>query len=241
MLRVLVVDDVEVNRRVAQLMLRRLGHASEEALSGLEAVERVRAGRYDLVLMDLQMHDIDGIEAMRRMRERLGAAMPRIVAMTANAMPGDRERCIAAGMDGYLPKPIVLRALAEELRVAAPAAQETLESVVDVQRLETLAQYDDENRSMLHGMIAAFLRDAPGEIATLRAALARRDCEALARSAHALKGAAGNAGAHALAQAASRIETAALGGAAGPPIEVLEEIFARTTVALESLNGRGRK
>ena len=241
MLRVLVVDDLEVNRRVAQLMLRKLGHLPEEASSGLEAVESAQAGRHDVVLMDLQMPDIDGIEAMRRIREKLGAAAPRIVAMTANAMPGDRERCIAAGMDGYLPKPIVLRALAEELRGAAPPSEQPPQSVVDVQRLETLAQYDDEDRSMLRGVIDAFLREAPADIATLRAALARQDYRALARAAHALKGAAGNAGAHALAQAASRIEKAALGGAAGPPVEVLEELFARTAVALEALNNREKR
>ena len=122
-MRVLVVDDVDANCRLAQALLRRFGHVSEVATSGLEAVEMATTGRYDVILMDVQMPDIDGLEATRRIRERLGASTPRIVAMTANAMPGDRERCLAAGMHGYLAKPIDPQALADEI-VAAPRASD---------------------------------------------------------------------------------------------------------------------
>src|SRR6188474_2796282 len=110
-LQVLVADDVDANRLLAQALLRRFGHESELASSGLEAVEKAVAGQFAVVLMDVEMPDIDGIEAARRIRERLGAAAPRIIAVTANALPGDRERCLAAGMDDYLSKPVQLEAL----------------------------------------------------------------------------------------------------------------------------------
>src|SRR5688572_27202632 len=114
-LRVLVVDDAEVNRIVAQALLGNMGHDSDAAESGLDAVEQACTGRYDIVLMDIEMPDIDGVEAASRIRQRLGAAAPRIVAMTSHSVPGDRERFLAAGMDGYLAKPLEPENLAAEL------------------------------------------------------------------------------------------------------------------------------
>ncbi len=106
-LHVLLADDNEVNRRVAGHMLKRLGCTFETAGNGREALEKLEQGRYDVVLMDCQMPDLDGFETTEewRRRESAGARVP-IVAMTANAMAGDRERCLAAGMDDYLTKPV---------------------------------------------------------------------------------------------------------------------------------------
>jgi PAS domain S-box-containing protein len=105
--RVLVVEDNAVNRKLTTALLERFGHHSDVASNGREAVEAVAATRYDLVIMDCQMPEMDGFEATRRIREveRAGTRTP-ILAMTANAMDGDRERCIAAGMDDYVTKPI---------------------------------------------------------------------------------------------------------------------------------------
>ena len=103
--RVLVVDDHGVNRLLAQKLLERLGCEAEAVDGGLQAVERVRRGGLDLVLMDCSMPVVDGFEATRRIREDLRSSVP-IVALTGNAMPGDRERCLESGMDGYLAKPI---------------------------------------------------------------------------------------------------------------------------------------
>src|SRR5688572_15670873 len=148
-MRVLIVDDVVANRLLAQALLRRFGHAYEVATSGLEAIEKTSAGRFDVVLMDVEMPDIDGMEATRRIRERLGAASPRIIAITANALPGDRERCLAAGMDDYLSKPIQLEALrvaiehsggnaAEPVeRSAEPAPAAAAVEAVDWRRIES--------------------------------------------------------------------------------------------------------
>ena len=222
-LRVLVVDDVGANRRLAQMLLRSFGHGSEVATSGLEAVEKVAAGGYDVVLMDVRMPDIDGLEATRRIHERLGAASPRIIAMTANALPGDRERCLAAGMDDYLSKPIqhqALRAAIEQAgasaagsaaRPAEPAPEAAPAGAIDWRRIESLASFDSDG-TMVEGVIASFLADAPGRIAAMQAAHAAADAAGLAAAAHALKGSAANIGAARLRELSQAIEALAREG-----------------------------
>jgi CheY-like chemotaxis protein len=106
-LRILLVDDNAVNQVVASRLLAQMGYQADLAGNGLEAVEAVERQPYDLVLMDVQMPELDGLEATRRIVERVPLEQrPWIVAMTANAMDGDREACLAAGMKGYISKPI---------------------------------------------------------------------------------------------------------------------------------------
>jgi CheY-like chemotaxis protein len=121
--RVLLAEDNLVNQRVAMAILKKLGLAPDLACNGLEACAAAKAGPYDLILMDCQMPEMDGFEATRRIREQEGGArrVP-ILAMTANAMAGDRERCLEAGMDDYLAKPIAILDLKEALlRWLSPA------------------------------------------------------------------------------------------------------------------------
>ncbi len=236
-LRVLVVDDVEGNRLLAQALLRKLGHESDTADTGLDAVERACTGRYDTVLMDIQMSDVDGVEAMRSIRQRLGAAAPRIVAMTAHSMPGDRERFLAAGMDGYLAKPINPAAFAAELDgLPPPAARpEPAEFLVDRGRLRALLEYDDEQHSMVRSIIDIFLRDAPQYLDAVRGSCARHDYAQLARDAHALKGAASNAAAPALSAIAARLEAFAREGEREDSAKLVTDLVStweRTAVAL---------
>ena len=239
-LRVLVVDDVESNRRLAQAMLRRFGHVSEVAASALEAVEMTVAGRYDVVLMDIRMPGIDGIEAVRRIRENLGAAMPRIIAATANDLPGDRERCRAAGMESYVTKPIQL----EELRAAIeqggsaapglPAQVAQVSAAIDWRRIDSLKPFDADG-GMVSGAIDSFLADAPGRIGAIRATHAAGDAAGLASASHALKGAAANIGAARLQELSGVIETFAQEGrleGAGESIGRLANALAEAREAL---------
>jgi CheY-like chemotaxis protein len=106
-LRILLAEDNVVNQKLALRLLQRLGYRADLARNGLEAIAHLERQAYDLVLMDVQMPEMDGIEASRRIcAGRSAHDRPRIVAMTANAMPGDRQACLAAGMDDYLTKPI---------------------------------------------------------------------------------------------------------------------------------------
>ncbi|MFO1253876.1 MAG: response regulator, partial [Inhella sp.] len=123
-LRILLAEDNLVNQKLALRLLSQLGYRADVASNGLEAVESVARQGYDVVLMDVQMPEMDGLEASRRITERWPAtARPRIVAMTANAMQGDREACLAAGMDDYVTKPIRVEALVQALSLCRAAAQ----------------------------------------------------------------------------------------------------------------------
>ncbi|MBV8036441.1 MAG: response regulator [Pelomonas sp.] len=113
LLRILLVEDNAVNQKLALRLPQQMGYRADLAANGLEAVETVRRQAYDMVLMDVQMPEMDGLEASRRIVA--GGERSRIVAMTANAMQGDREACLAAGMDDYLSKPIRVEALAAAL------------------------------------------------------------------------------------------------------------------------------
>jgi len=241
-LRILVADDVEVNRRLAVALLRNFGYAADAVGSGRESVDAALSGAYDLVLMDVQMPDLDGLEATRRIRARAAGKGPRIVALTASAMAGDRERCLAAGMDDYLAKPLqpqALRAALEQVgrgaarqaarrRAARPAA------AIDWSRLESLRPFDPDG-SMVAGAIAAFLADAPARIGAIRTAQAAGDVAALASAAHALKGAAANIGAARLQELSQGIESLAREGrvqAARKAIGGLEKSLAEARAAL---------
>ena len=114
-LRVLVAEDHPVNQQVALLLLERLGHRVDVVADGSEVIEALERSRYDLILMDMQMPEMDGLEASRTIHRRWPDDRPRIVAVTANAVAGDREECLAAGMDDYLSKPFTLAELAEAL------------------------------------------------------------------------------------------------------------------------------
>ncbi len=122
-LRILLAEDNPVNRKIALRLLDRMGYAADVAGNGLEAIAALEGARYDVVLMDVQMPELDGLEATRRIRQRWpDGSGPRIVAMTANAMEGDREACIAAGMDDYISKPIRPEALGAAITAAALSA-----------------------------------------------------------------------------------------------------------------------
>jgi CheY-like chemotaxis protein len=119
-LRVLLAEDNPINQKVELRMLERVGYRADAVASGTEALEALERRPYDVVLMDVQMPEMDGLEATRRLRAQFaGTRRPQVIAMTANAMEGDREACLAAGMDDYVAKPVRLEALAAALERAA--------------------------------------------------------------------------------------------------------------------------
>jgi CheY-like chemotaxis protein len=126
-LRILVAEDNPVNQKVARQMLLKMGYQPDAAANGLEVLEALRFKDYDLILMDVQMPGMDGLECTRQIRELCsGDYNPRIVAMTAYALESDRSRCLKAGMDDYISKPIRLGDLADALKRAHPAEQDDL-------------------------------------------------------------------------------------------------------------------
>ena len=118
-LRILLAEDNAVNQKLALRLLQQMGYRADVASNGVEAIESVERQTYDVILMDVQMPEMDGLEATRRIVERWPGSRPRIVAMTANAMQGDREDCLAAGMDDYVTKPIRVDALVEALQATS--------------------------------------------------------------------------------------------------------------------------
>ena len=217
-LRILVVEDNPVNRQLALALLDKLGQRADVAVNGLEAVEAVERDAYDVVLMDVQMPEMDGLEATRKIHERLAAQRPYIIAATANALQEERERCLSAGMDDYLSKPIRLEQLAAALgrvhaRSNGPAGVAIAEEgdgrpgVVDESALEGLrATLGD---SATQELLETFLTEAPKLVSSLRLALERGDADELRRAAHTLKSNAATFGATALFELSRELEVLA--------------------------------
>jgi CheY-like chemotaxis protein len=122
-LRILLAEDNAVNQKLALRLLEQMGYRADVASNGLEAIESVERQTYDAVLMDVQMPEMDGLDATRAIRKLKTLTQPRIVAMTANAMQGDREMCLAAGMDDYISKPIRVIELIDALNKIVPSIQ----------------------------------------------------------------------------------------------------------------------
>ncbi|MGF7237683.1 MAG: response regulator, partial [Frankia sp.] len=239
-MRLLVADDHAVNQRLVLLALTRLGHRADLVSSGAEAVAAVQRRHYDVVLMDVQMPDIDGLEATRRIRAHRGGRGPWIIALTANVQPGAREACLAAGMDDYLTKPLVTPDL-----VAALARAPRLERgrpVLDPDELERLRELLGGNAATLSGLITDFLTDAPRLVDTLCAASS--DPDSVHRAAHALKSLGATFGATDLARLCEQVEThTGTAGEVGPLVAedvgpLVREIVAeheRVALALRAL------
>jgi len=215
-LQVLLAEDNQVNRTFVSRVLQKRGHKVTVAVNGrqaIDAIERRRPKAFDVVLMDVQMPELDGLSAtglIRQDEQRSGDHL-RIIAMTAHAMAGDRERCIAAGMDDYVTKPIrpaELVAAVEHGTAPAPerATPSDASSAFDADA--ALARLDGD-LVLLRKMITVFRAEASALMRAIRRAAERRDMDALARSAHTLKGATGTLGAPRAFEAARRVEEAA--------------------------------
>jgi PAS domain S-box-containing protein len=218
--RILLAEDNEVNQKLAVALLERCGYRVEVVGTGAAAVRAVREGKYDLVLMDCQMPELDGYEATEAIRreETDGRRVP-IVAMTANAMPGERERCLAAGMDDYVTKPIrrqrLLDALARRLGGQAghpadpPAAAPEGPAPLDLAQLQSIVGTNPETAQ---AYLALFHETTAPLVAKVGAAIANRDRDGLRGLAHMLKGSCGSIGANEMADLGRQLEASCKDG-----------------------------
>ena len=211
--RILLVEDNVVNQQVASGLLTRRGHHVTLAQNGREALERIEQEPFDLVLMDLQMPVMGGLDATTaiRDRERETGRHIRIVAMTAHAMSSDRDRCLAAGMDGYLSKPIDPMMLFAVVEQGADGRNGVPAAVVGPATFDedALRHRLSGDQALMDDVIRVFLEDLPGRLGAIHDAVSARDADALRAAAHALKGAAGNLSAGSLFAAASVLERVA--------------------------------
>ena len=246
-LRVLVAEDHEINQRVAMRQLQHLGYEPDLAVDGRQALLAVSRKTYDVVLMDIQMPEIDGVQAARQIVRQRGAnGLPRIIAMTANAMPGDREAYLSAGMDGYLAKPIDLADLAAVLEHASTLAHDFAaasgDGVIDASRLEHLrTMQNDSQPNLVRELIDLFLNDSAKHVRRIAQAHEAGDALALRAQAHRFLSATQNIGAQRLSSLCAEIEQLARAGSlqqAAPLLAELARERDRALTALQALRMR---
>jgi two-component system sensor histidine kinase/response regulator len=250
-LRVLTAEDSPVNLKLITRLLERRGHTVEAAGNGGEVLRALEKRHFDLILMDVQMPEMDGLECTATIRERekaTGVHMP-IVAMTAHAMKGDRERCLDAGMDAYVSKPVRAGDLFETIEAIVPAAarrgvgmpgDKDSSQVIDWEEAFNHFEGDVE---LMKEIADLFLEESPLLMDKMKDALSRGDCHALERAAHTVKGSVGNFVAKPAFQAAQRLEQIGRDGNMGEAREAyraLDEELERLKPALLAL-GRNKE
>ena len=240
-LRILVAEDNEVNQFLATKVLEKLGHEVTIVGNGKLAVEAAKTGRHQLITMDIQMPEMDGLAATRAIRdwERTAGGHLPIIAMTAHAMKGDRERCLAAGMDSYVSKPIQAKELAAA--IAHAMGKRAVPAAVDGKAvLEGLGG----SQQLLSQIIDLFTADAPKRIAGIKAALKAKNTEKLRFEAHSLKGSIGNFRAQRAFAVAQKIEDTYKTGdlaAAKAVLPVMEKEIEQLLAELKALRHPKKK
>jgi two-component system, sensor histidine kinase and response regulator len=220
-LHILLAEDNRVNQIVATRTLEKMGHSIVLAENGKSALSRLAAETFDLVLMDLQMPEMDGLTATRNIRKQeqgTEAHLP-IIAMTAHTMKGDRERCLEGGMDGYVSKPFNVKELQDAIWLAMKSRRPTRSAIPGPGEAEAIPAREPNrwnmsetlrrlggDESLLHDVVVIFHEEAPKKIAALREALAQGDADSLGKTAHSLKGELGYLGASQLSQMARELE-----------------------------------
>jgi CheY-like chemotaxis protein len=213
-LRVLLAEDNPVNQTLAMRILERLGHKVQVATTGKEAIGMAQAEEFDVILMDVQMPEMDGLEATTAIRAAeagTGKHVP-IVAMTAHAMKGDREKCLSAGMDGYLSKPIRIAELKQamsEVEKTGNMGQSAEQTFRAIGQLELLLDSVMGDRALLAEMAELWLADSVKQEKDIRNGLDSGDAKLVQRAAHALKGSVGTFQASAAQEAANQLEISA--------------------------------
>ena len=252
-LRILLAEDNAINQKVALRLLERLGYGADVVGDGRQVLARLDHAAYDVILMDVQMPEMDGLEASRAICARWAASeRPRIIAMTAEAMQGDRDKCLAAGMDDYIVKPVTLDRLAAALAKCRPLAAATAPEVavvppVEKQRIAAGTALDrdvlDQLREDLGGtaalreVIRSFLDQTPSVLSALRDAAARADVPSIRRVAHMIKGTSSILGARELSEQCAEIERVGQTGCiadAGSRVIAVEASYRTIEAALKA-------
>ncbi len=251
-LRILLAEDNSMNQKLATLFLERLGYRADVAANGLEAVDAVLRQQYDTILMDVQMPEMDGLEATRKIRGQ-AIRQPHIIAMTANAMRGDREQCLEAGMNDYITKPIDVKELRNALAKAASAAGAVSGEFaphhpvtapqhrvfLDPSALSRLrATLGSRAETLLPELARGFLKDAVRLQAAALSGLRRGSRTEVQRAAHTLKSMCANFGAAELAALCQELEIRSRNGSLEGSEDLVEKIseqFEKTRPALEAL------
>ncbi len=233
-LRILLAEDHIVNQKVAVGMLERMGHRATVVADGAKAVEAWETTRFDMILMDVQMPEMDGFEAVAAIRERerqTGHHIP-IAALTAHAMKGDRERCLNSGFDDYLTKPIRSRELGETIGRWAARNPDRPEVDTDGPTSAPTAEFDREtalltvggDKELLGEVVGLFLDDCPRLLSEIEQAIDMTDGPSIKRLAHTVKGLAGNFGLPTVGLAACLLESKGLAGSWGEARSAFEEL-----------------
>jgi len=248
LMRILLVEDNPVNQLLARRLIEKQGYTVVIAGNGRQAIETLEQGEFDLVLMDVQMPEMDGMQATISIRERektTGRHVP-IYAMTAHALKNDRELCIEAGMDGYLAKPIQPKELfslitglqRNQSAIKTGTAERKLVTLVfDEKKLMNMV---DNDEVLLQDIVSLFLEDCPGKMDQIREAIAGRDGNVIVSGSHSLKGTLVNFAARAAFDAASKVETHGRNGdfeSAESDMEILNLEIEKLKAALVSLIG----
>ncbi|MEQ8753676.1 MAG: PAS domain S-box protein [Coleofasciculus sp. G1-WW12-02] len=267
-LRILLVEDVAVNQKVARQMLQRLGYRADVANNGQEALESLGRKSYQVVFMDVQMPEMDGLEATTRIRAQgASACQPWIIAMTAHAMQGDREQCLQVGMNDYISKPIRPEALVQALnnysQVLAQAGRDSITDhsdedvlvpetpsdssatpALDRQVLQDLREIaGDDFEGLIAEVIDSYLEDSPPRVQAIHSAIAHDDANALHQSAHALKSSSLTIGATGLAQLCADLEARGRTGNLESVLTLLSQFdaeYERVVAALQQEHPRKR-
>ncbi|BCL35598.1 PAS domain S-box protein [Nostoc sp. MS1] len=227
-LRILLAEDIVINQKVALLMLKKLGYRADVVANGLKVLEALQHQAYDVVLMDVNMPEMDGLRASQIISQNWSSgSRPYIIAMTANAMRGDRQACLAAGMDDYLSKPLQMEELAKALRkchhlsIDIEKTHSTISSqtqsitelhdlkfaTMDANVLQALRDMLGENQVAFAELINCYLTESPKLIGEIDIAIASNDAQALWKTAHKLKSSSGSVGAVFLTQLCKQLET----------------------------------
>jgi CheY-like chemotaxis protein/HPt (histidine-containing phosphotransfer) domain-containing protein len=244
-LRILIAEDNIVNQKVALHQLQKLGYLADVVENGRRALDLLEASQYDLVFMDCQMPELDGYAATRKLRSwEHGRRKTWVVAMTANSLEGDREKCLAAGMDDYVSKPVKTEDLQAAIQrfiglreIQTGANGKGKSGPIDIDTIAGFRELAGDSKSdLLVQLIDVFLENTPKVLSEARAALGANASPQLARAAHSLKGSCSNFGAERMRAACQRLEEFANRGVlegAGELLDAVESEFSYVRVALE--------